>query len=247
MSTPDSAPEIDIKSLSPELLKESRRLWASRIRSEYQSIQIANRLLSEALAAGESLATHRVVLEMVQDELRHAELCASMCRALGVEPPAPTELAAPLPDLGAVPIGERLLASAISLFLVNETFSVAYIRDLSERCSHPIVGPVLAEIGGDEDEHEAFGETFVARRLALEPHDRRESWKMFTAQRVAPHLEKAAAALARVPEDKRALEHHPEPELANLGLLGPARLALLTQQTHRRVLGPRLQRLGLAD
>ncbi len=237
---------IDIARWPAAVVAEAHRLWASRVRSEYQSIQIATRLLSETLAAGESFETHRIVLDMVKDELRHAELCADVCRALGTSPPSPSEVAAPLPALGEVPVSERLLASAISLFLVNETFSVAYIRDLAARCQHPVIGPVLSAIGGDEDEHEAFGETFVQRRLANENETRREQWCAFTDRLVQKHLSQADGALANVPEAVRDLAMHPEQSLADLGLVGPVRLALITKATWSSTLAPRLQRLGLS-
>ncbi|WP_437780145.1 hypothetical protein [Sorangium sp. So ce1097] len=45
-----------------------------------------------------------------------------MCAALGGRVPAPREVAAPIDELGAVPLEERVLASAISLFLIAEAF-----------------------------------------------------------------------------------------------------------------------------
>ena len=124
---------IDVAALPQELVHQARIVWADRVRTEYQSIQTAARFLTEALAAGESIQVCRRIVEAIEEETRHTEICSAVCRALGGRVPSPKDVAAPLADLHAVPVDERVLASAISLFLVSETFSVGYLRDLGER------------------------------------------------------------------------------------------------------------------
>ena len=175
---------IDTDTIAPPLLGEARRIWLGRVKSEYRSIQVMTQLLSEVLAVGADHTTRCVLAEMVADEVRHVALCAAVCQALGATPPDAAAIAAPLPPLDAVPATERVLASAISMLLINECFSVAYIRDLAARCQHPVLAPVIRQIGGDEDEHEAFAEAFVAQRLALESAPRRGGWRTFAAKLV---------------------------------------------------------------
>lgn len=237
---------LDTAAFSPELLREARVVWADRVRTEYQSIQIAARFLTEALAAGEPMEIERAVVETIDEEVRHTELCSAMCRALGGRVPSPKDVAAPLADLGAVPLEERVLASAISLYLVAETFSVGYLNDLCERASHPVTRGVLLAITGDEVGHESFGAELCARKLRDVPEAKRAAWRAFTARLVKVHLDRAERALAPVPEGDRRLDRFPEAERAALGLLGEARLALLTLRTYRERLAPTLARIGLA-
>lgn len=238
---------IDTDAIEPRLLGEARRIWIGRVKSEYRSIQLMTQLLSEVLAVGADHATRCVLAEMVADEVRHVALCAAVCQALGATPPAAAEVAAPLPPLDAVVATERVLASAISMFLVNECFSVAYISDLAARCRHPVLAPVIRQIGGDEDEHEAFAEGFVAQRLALESDERRGGWRIFAAKLVDKRLAMARLALREVPPDKRLLADYPEQPLADLGLTSPVRMALLTVRTWEDTLRPRFVRLGLVE
>jgi P-aminobenzoate N-oxygenase AurF len=236
---------LDVAALPPELVRQARVVWADRVRTEYQSIQIAARFLTEALAAGEPMDVHRRIVLAAFEEVRHTELCSAMCRALGGPVPSPKEVAAPLADLGEVPLDERVLASAISLFLVAEAFSVGYLRDLCERASHPVTRAVLEAITGDEVGHESFGVELVARRLRDVPEAKRAAWRGFTARIVKAHLDRADRVLEKVPEAERHLDRWPEAERASLGLLGEVRLALLCRRTYTERLSPALVELGL--
>jgi hypothetical protein len=237
---------FDRTAVPSHLLQAARETWRDRVRTEYQSVQIATRFLGEALAAGEPLELHQLLVDVVQDELRHVEVCIALCRALGTEPPEPKVVAAPLAPLEQVPIEERVLASAISMFCVSETFSVGYLRDLEERCGHPTIRTVLQEILGDESVHEAFAWGYVRRRVAQEPAERLAGWRTFTARLVKAHLDRADEALRSVDARQRDLSSWPEPELVDLGLMSNARLALVCRRTHEQVLAPRLRDAGLA-
>lgn len=237
---------LDASALPPKLVHEARVVWADRVRTEYQSIQIAARFLTETLAAGEPMDVQRRVLEAIDEEMRHTEICAAMCRALGGPVPSPKDVAMPLPDLQKVPLEERVLASAISLFLVNETFSVGYLRDLHERATHPVTRAALGAITDDETGHESFGVEICGRKLRDLPEPRRAAWRQFTHRLVRGHLDRAERAISAIPEADRHLDRFPETERATLGLLGEARLSLLCVRTYRERLAPALAELGLA-
>jgi hypothetical protein len=237
---------FDRAAVPAHLLEPARDTWRDRVRTEYQSVQIAARFLGEALAAGEPLELHELLADVVQDELRHVGICTAVCRALGTEPPEPKAVAAPLPPLEHVPIDERVLASAISMFCVSETFSVGYLRDLEGRCGHPTIRRALTAILGDESVHEAFAWDWVRRRVAREPAERLAGWRTFTARLVRAHVDRADEALRSVDAERRDLACWPEPELVDLGLLGRQRLALVCRRTHDEVLAPRLREAGLA-
>jgi hypothetical protein len=238
---------FDAAAHSARRLEHARAVWRNRVRTEYQSAQVATRFLGEVLAAGDPFDVQRLLVEVIGEELDHAELCAAMCRALGADAPAPGDVAAPLHALDPVPLDERVIATAISMFLVNETFSVGYLEDLVARCDHPVVGPVLRAILGDEGEHGEFAETFLARHLANESAARMAEWRGFTTKLIRGHLDQTESVLAALAPEERDLARHPEPELAALGLASDARLALVGRRTFEEVLRPRVARLSLAS
>ena len=230
---------FDPSGIDPPLLAAAQHTWRDRVGTEYRSMQIVARFLEEVLAGGEDLAVARMIVEMVAEEQTHAEICGEMCRALGATPPSPAEVAAPPADLAAVPIRERILASAISMFLVAEAFSVGYLGDLAERCRDPLVSRVLAVIGGDEDAHQAFGPRYVGELLAREAPERRAGWRRFTEKRVAEHLDRARKNLAApaAPYDEQTL--------ADLGLHSERRIGEVCLATYEAVIAPRLRELDL--
>ena len=234
---------LDVAAIDPELLRHAQLVWSDRVRTEYQSIQFAVRFHGETLAAGERLEVQKMVMDMCEDELRHAEVCGQMCTALGTQPPEHSDIAAPLAGakLAEVPTGERVLASAISMFLIAETFSVGYIRDLESRCQHPVTSSVIDVIIGDEEEHQAFGPAYVSELLARESLDRRAHWRAFTNNLVRKHLDKAEATLKASPPAPPWSEQ----QLADLGLHSESRLAEMCLRTHRDTLAPLLRELEL--
>ncbi|WP_437734100.1 hypothetical protein [Sorangium sp. So ce1335] len=125
------------------------------------------------------------------------------------------------------------------------TFSVGYVQDLVARADHPVTRAVLSAIAGDEAEHEAFGPELVARKLRDMPPARRDAWRAFTGRLVRGHVDRAERVLQRLAPEDRRLDRWPEPDLAALGLLGEARLALLCRRTCEERLAPTVVRLGL--
>lgn len=236
---------LDVESFDRQILNEARLVWADRVRTEYQSIQITARFLTEALAAAEPLDVIRAATEAVEEETRHTELCRSMCEALGGAPPALASVAQPIADLGSMTPRERVIASAVSLFLVAEAFSVGYILDLEARADHPVTKAVLQSIASDEEGHEAFGPALLERHLASVSSQERATWAVFAKRLVQPFLDRAEKCLAAIPEEQRTLDHWAEPDRAKLGVLGEVRIALLTQKTFRDTLQPAMVKLGL--
>jgi hypothetical protein len=244
-------PPIDLSDLAPErhppaLLETARRVWLSRVQTEFRSIQIMTRFVTEVVGAGDPIEVWAGAVELVRDEVRHTGLCAALCEALGAEPrlPDPVELKDPERYLAA-PMAQRALTTAIAMLAINETISVAFIEDLRARCDNPAVKRVLDATVEDEEGHEDFGWEYVARGLARFPIATLGDWKHLVKTTLAPHQKTAEAALGGVPADRRRLDAHEEPELAALGLFSPARQALVYERCMTETLAPRLEKLGL--
>lgn len=199
------------------------------------------------LGAGDPLEVWAPAAELVMDEVRHTALCVALTRALGAEPrfPDPIELRDP-PVFLEAPMAHRAIATAISMLAINETLSVAFIEDLRARCTEPAVKRVLDATVEDEEGHQDFGWQYLARSIGRFPSSARADFRHLVKTTLAPHEAAAARALADVPLDQRRFAAHEEPELAALGLFGPARQALVYRRCLDEVLLPKLRGLDLA-
>jgi hypothetical protein len=230
----------------PELLTRARAAWAHYTKTEFRSIQIMTRFLTEVVGAGDPIDIYAGALDLVQDEVRHTELCSAICSALGGEPvlPDPVPLTDP-PTFLAAPMAERALTTAITMLAVNETISTAFIEDLATRCRTPGIRDALASIIEDESTHGDFGWTYVREALRRFSPSTLPHWQTLVQVTLRPHEEGSRRALSALPEDQVNLDAHPEPELADLGLLSAPRQALLYRRARDRDLIPRLRALDL--
>jgi len=243
------APPLDPTTLrvaNPELLPIARAVWAERVRTEFRSIQVMTRFLQEVVSAGDPMDVYPSAAQAVMDEIRHAAFTTQIVRLLGAELP---DLPEPLPEtltteFLALPMVQRALITAISV-AINETISVALIADLHGRCDNPPIHTVLAATIADEAGHGDLGWSYVGSSLQRFNEESRKFWKAVTKTTLDPHLQTAERILAQIPESERSLEHWPEPQLANLGLMSAEREALVFERTWKTVLAPRLHELGL--
>jgi hypothetical protein len=223
----------------PDMLLRARRVWETRIHSEYKSLQIMARFLSELTGAGEALTWHAGAVDLITDEAAHVRLCWDLCQALGGTPslPHPPQLDDPKEFLEA-PMVQRALATALTMLVVNETISVAWLRDLAARCQDPVVGAVLQATVADEEAHDTYGLDYARQALARFDARTRPAWQGLVQRALNPHQRWAE----RVPD---APDDPDEQAQVDLGLFSPQRQARVLRQTWRDVLGPRLVDLGL--
>jgi hypothetical protein len=243
--------EIDLGTLATErmpqaLLAQARAEWQERVRTEYRSVQMMNRLLGDALAAGDPFDAHAGIVELISDELRHVHLCAAVVRALGATPllPDPIEVQQPQAFERMQP-AQRALAVAIAVLVVNETLSVGFIRDLHARCKQPAIFAVLDATLADESEHDAFGVEYVRRALARQPAAMIAQWRKVADDALRPQRELAAAVLRELAPERRTLAAFPDEREVALGLFSRERQALVFERTYAERLAPCLRELGL--
>jgi len=239
--------ELDLARHAPPLVEQARRVWQQRFQSEFRSVQIMTRFLTEVVGAGDPLDIYAGAVELVEDEIRHAELCASVCEALGAPAVLPEPVALPdPPQFLAAPMDHRAIATAISMLAVSETLSTAFITDLRDRCTQAGIKAVLDATIADEEGHQDFGWEYVKQSLKRFPPQAMNDFRHLVRTTLEPWRQQSAKVLNQVPAEKRALAAWPEPELVALGLHSDPRLALVFVDAEQRVLLPRLRELGLA-
>lgn len=244
-------PVVDLSDLrldlhTKERIELARRVWADRVRTEFRSIQIMSRFLTEVLGAGDPVEVYAGASDLITDEVRHVRLCVALCEALGGAPafPEPIELRDPEPYLKA-PMAERACHTAIAMLCVNETLSVAFVEDLRARCGDPAVKRVLDATVEDEEGHQDFGWTYAEKALARFPASTRGDWQHLVQRTLEPHRRAAQPLLDELDASGRGLSDLPEEELAALGLFTPQRQALVFRRCYEETLAPRLRKLGL--
>jgi hypothetical protein len=230
----------------PALVDRVAATWRERTLTEFRSIQIMARFLTEVTGAGDPLDVYAGVVELVEDEIRHTESCAAICRALGAPPLLPDPV--PLVERSGfvkAPMAERALATAITMLGVNETISAGYIADLAARCRNPAIKQVLDATIADEDQHHQLGWSYIRQSLLRFPRSTLPDWRHLVTITLEPHESFARASLEAVDGDRQRLEAWSEPELADVGLFSPQRQALVYRHTLRARLAPRLAELEL--
>lgn len=237
---------FDASRYPDELIARARSTWQGRVLTEYRSIQIMTRFLTEVLGAGDPIEVYAGASDLVADEIRHTALCASMVEALGGTPRLPEPLVAEEnPGFLKMSMPQRALVSAINMLAINETLSVGFVEDLNARCKDPVVKAVLAATCEDEEGHQDFGWSYVERSLERFPADAMGTWREVVQQTLAPHRRSVDRTLAEVPASERDLDAWPDAELVDLGLFSPQRQALVWQRTFQQKVAPRLMKLGL--
>lgn len=238
--------DLDLSRHPPTRVELAQRVWQDRVRTEFRSVQIMTRFLTEVVGAGDPLEVYAAALDLVEDEVRHVGLCAQLCEALGAEArlPEPVELRDP-PRYLAQPMMERALTTAIQMLAINETISVAFIEDLHARCEDPAVHRVLEATCADEEGHQELGWTYVKVSLSRFDRSTLDSWRHLVKATLAPHEKNARPILDGLPKAKRDLDAYPEPDLAALGLFSPPRQALVYERAWKTKLEPRLKALEL--
>jgi hypothetical protein len=135
--------------------------WRENGRTEHASVAAFARLTMDLMALG---APPRLVADAQRDaldEIRHAELCFSLARALDGVARGP----APFPearDARALPHPRALALAALAVDslvdgALNEGVSARVIAKLARRCDVPAVRAVLKELAADEGRHAAHG------------------------------------------------------------------------------------------
>ncbi len=155
--------------LSPEARRALAAAWTQDALYEHASVASFARFTLELLSLGAPAHLLRRAQQAMADEIRHAELCFSIARALGGDPVGP----GPLPIEDALS-GRRdpraLLEALIREGCVGETLSALVAAAARDAATAPAVRAALGSIAADELAHAELAWATVAwARAAASP------------------------------------------------------------------------------
>lgn len=136
--------------------------WRARVQAEYRSAAITARVVHSMIQTG---LPHELIgagLDVVRDELHHAELSREALVAFGGADTLPTINAASL-DISTRSEGilATLLDAVIRNFCLGETLAVPLFHAMYEGTRHPAARVVIEQVLRDEANHRAFGWTLM--------------------------------------------------------------------------------------
>jgi hypothetical protein len=144
--------------------------WRENGKTEHASVAAFARLTLDLMALGAPPTLIRAANQDALDEIRHAELCYSLARALDGRAVSP----APFPAaqrVGALPRSRTLALARLAVDslvdgALHEGVSVRVIAKLARRAEVPAIRAALREIAADEGRHTAHGWAVVEWCLA---------------------------------------------------------------------------------
>lgn len=221
----EPAPQFDRSSLDASVLAAAVSGWTSLLETEYESVVIASWMTSALTRIGAPLDVIGAFGRVVEDEIRHVDICAEMVEAFGERPAIPQGGAPPfpihVPGPGAKEAEYELIAGLVGFFCVFEHLSAFVFRQAIEAAEAEIARWALSEIHRDEAFHGAFGfETAKVLLPRLDDGDRGRLGE-HVAQSILRFERRLGGPLSPSAQQPRPRE---ERALEKLGLLSPPEL-----------------------
>jgi hypothetical protein len=237
------APEVgfDARGYDPRSVARARGLWLDRMVNEYTSTTVFSQLAGQLVEANATLDATAVALRMGQDELRHAEICAGVVRAMGGEArrARDTRVVAIARHPGASD-EERALRNVIFTTCLSEMNSVSYFVAALERMRDPYLRGVTRRLLADEVLHGRFGFSYLeAWSPWLDAHPEVRAG-------LAGYLRFAFAVVEREFTQGELGRFAPLPDDDALGVLPPSFSAETFRRTMIDAVVPGLERFGIA-
>lgn len=144
--------------------------WRENGRTEHASVAAFARLTLDLVALGAPPSLVAAAQRDALDEIRHAELCFSLARAIDGEETSPGAF----PDAARAPRPSRVRTLALAELAVsslvdgalNEGVSARIVARLARRATDPAIRALLRTIAADEGRHAAHGWDVVRFCLA---------------------------------------------------------------------------------
>jgi len=219
--------------------------WQRLLETEYESVVISSWMTAALARLAAPLDLLGAFGRVVEDEIRHVDVCAQMVDALGGQPLVPSGALPPLPG-GLERDSEsefETVSGLVGFFCVFEFLSALVFHQALEAAADELPRWALGEIHRDEAFHGAFGFEAARHFVPAWSEDRRVRLARRVEAEVARFEQRlggplpAEAALAPLSPEVTALEQ--------LGLLSPPHLLTTFYAGVAGQLVPRLLELGI--
>jgi hypothetical protein len=233
--------ELRLDGLSEPALAAARATWGARASGEYQTMALFGRLATNAAAAGLPLDLTVTLTRLMQDEARHAELCAELCERMGG--PGTIAIVPDDPALRDSAVSPHLYFAyyAVGMFCIGESCSAANMRATVGPETDPCVAAVYETLLSDEVLHQLFGWALAERLVPQLSSDERD-WLGASLTRPFRTFERAHALFEDAPVPA---EDGGSPALRRMGLLPAETSARAFYAVVNDVVLPRLDALGV--
>lgn len=239
----DPAPLFVAGNIAPEVLGAAANGWQALLATEYESIVIASWMTSALSRIGAPLDLIGSFGRVVEDEIRHVDLCAQMVETFGGVPMIPTAPPPPFPTGAATERAAQfeIISGMVSFFCVFEHLSGLVFAQAIEAATDAKAKWALGEIFRDEAFHGAFGFETAKYYVPGWSADERSA----LSRRVVDDIKRFEQRLhGSLPVDEDMLS----PQLAalqDLGLLAPTPLLATFYGGVQNELLPRLREIGV--
>ncbi|HVO31094.1 MAG TPA: hypothetical protein VMV18_10170, partial [bacterium] len=238
-------PKFDRARYPEKVLELARLGWQALLDSEFESVVIAGWMTSALARMGAPLDVLGAFGRIVEDEVRHVDLCSDVVWALGGTPTISDRAVPPFPGWKEDQQEEAEAEAIVGLtafFCVGELVSNFLLRQAEMMASEPIATWALGEIVRDEAFHGPWG--FETARLFV------PAWSEERKKRLVARLLDECARLEKrlggpLPPTAERPPTKAEEQLAALGLPGPAPLLAVFYQAIETQLVPRMKDLGV--
>lgn len=224
-----------LDTLSAEVRAAVAAAWRSRSRNELSTSTVFASLTRSLVAVSAPLEIVRHAAAAVQDEVRHAEICAHVARAYrpDVSAPDPSPVVeAPLVEGGAVPELAAVLF-AVSQSCINEGVACAYLKRCLAEAEHVLARAAVRDIFEDEVHHARFGWALITSRFL------RAEWRDGIAAALPTLLDRVAAAW--IGYDPRELASVP----AGHGTIRASAMPDLVREAYETLVLPGFDEVGI--
>lgn len=229
--------ELALDDLTETDRRAAVETWRGRMVNEHISARVFAALIPQLMAAGVDSQLTLKVAQMIQDELRHGQLCAAVVLALGEPPIAALPALEDTPAHAEVTPREALLRNILSVSCLSETVAVALISAEHQETGPKPLQDLLKSILADEVQHARFGWTLLEDQLPkLTPEAR---------ARLGDYLAYAFAHLRQHELKHIPLNGHPSAAARAYGVCYGQDARQLFFDTVEQVIISRLQELGL--
>lgn len=227
-----------------------QREWLRRVEAEYRSGAHAQHLTLWLMQLGAPPDLIEQGLDVVRDELVHAELSdAVFAAAGGVGSPRLGRESLALARHPSEALEFDVLRVAVEMFCLGETVAVRLFSRLREQTTVPVARAALDRILRDEVRHREFGWALLAWLLTTPlQHD----FRARLAQDLPPMLERVRSNYGGIALDRygaealREMADSMSPAARAWGVMPLCDYVAAVEETLTRDYGPRFAALGIA-